>query len=138
MGGGGGSANLNPELYTEKAWEAVTRLPALADENGAQMVETELLLKSLLNEGPQGLASRILYKAGADTAGLESELDKYIANQPRVSNVSNKVTPLHTFLRTSEHCMQCTMLIAYCCSSEPAFAHTDTACCLLLPVLLLN
>eukprot|EP00953_Heterococcus_sp_UTEX-ZZ885_P009650 5669-Heterococcus_DN1.PRE.1 len=91
MGGGGGSANLNPELYTEKAWEAVTRLPALADENGAQMVETELLLKSLLNEGPQGLASRILYKAGADTAGLESELDKYIANQPRVSNVSNKV-----------------------------------------------
>jgi hypothetical protein len=53
MGGGGGSANLNPELYTEKAWEAVTRLPALADENGAQMVETELLLKSLLNEGPQ-------------------------------------------------------------------------------------
>jgi hypothetical protein len=43
----------------------------------------------------QGLASRILYKAGADTAGLESELDKYIANQPRVSNVSNKVHAAH-------------------------------------------
>jgi hypothetical protein len=50
---GGGSQALNPELFTEKAWEAITRLPQLADENGAQMVESELLLKSLLNEGPQ-------------------------------------------------------------------------------------
>jgi len=86
-----GSSSLNPDLFTEKAWDAVARLPSLADENSAQMVESELLLKSLLNEGPQGLANRILYKAGADVPGLEAELDKYIASQPRVSDNSNKV-----------------------------------------------
>ncbi|KAG5184953.1 ATPase [Tribonema minus] len=83
-------SSLNPEQFTEKAWDAVARLPSLADENSAQMVESELLLKSLLNEGPQGLANRLLYKAGADVPGLEAELDKYIAGQPRVTDASNK------------------------------------------------
>lgn len=88
-----GSANnyMSPESYTEKAWEAITRLPQLATRYETQYVDSELLLKSLLDEGPTGLAQRILFKAGAQLPKIESELDKYISSQPRVSDTQNKV-----------------------------------------------
>lgn len=35
MGGGGGG--MNPESFTERAWEAMVRLPSLADANKAQV-----------------------------------------------------------------------------------------------------
>ncbi|CAM9557357.1 unnamed protein product, partial [Discosporangium mesarthrocarpum] len=82
---------LSPDSFTEKAWGVVSRLPSLADANKAQKVETELLLKSLLDEGPQGLTQRILFKAGADTSRLTTDLDQYIAQQGRVSDTSAKV-----------------------------------------------
>ncbi|CAM9142065.1 unnamed protein product [Choristocarpus tenellus] len=85
---GGGA--LNPESFTEKAWDAVSRLPSLADTNRAQVVETELLLKSLLNDGPQGLTQRILFKAGGDSNKLTNDLDAFISQQVRISDTSTK------------------------------------------------
>lgn len=43
-----------------------------------QVVETELLLKSLMDDGPQGLAHRILDKAGVDVAALAADLDTFM------------------------------------------------------------
>lgn len=50
-----------------------------------QTVESELLLKSLLEEGPSSLANRILFKAGVGVSKVEEELEKYVSSQPRVS-----------------------------------------------------
>ncbi|CAN0497108.1 unnamed protein product [Ectocarpus sp. 12 AP-2014] len=82
--------SLNPESFTERAWEAMGRLPALADLNQAQMVESELLAKSLLDEGAEGLTQRILQKAGVNTSRFSSDLDSFLSKQGRVSDTSSK------------------------------------------------
>eukprot|EP00904_Undaria_pinnatifida_P006538 jgi/Undpi1/3013/HiC_scaffold_14.g06390.m1 len=81
---------MNPETFTERAWEAMVRLPALADSNKAQMVESELLVKSLLDEGDEGLTQRILVKAGVDTSRFTKDLDAYISKQGKVADTSSK------------------------------------------------
>lgn len=43
-----------------------------------QMVESELLIKSLLDEGAEGLAQRILSKAGVDTSRFSADLDSFM------------------------------------------------------------
>mmetsp|Transcript_38586 Transcript_38586/g.49225 ORF Transcript_38586/g.49225 Transcript_38586/m.49225 type:complete len:958 (-) Transcript_38586:264-3137(-) len=86
----GSDSFTDPEAYTEKAFEAVSKLTKLADKAEVQIVESELLLKALLDEGPNGLAQRIIYKAGGDSAALIKELNEYIGKLPRVSDPSNK------------------------------------------------
>jgi hypothetical protein len=82
---------MNPESYTEKAWDVITRLPQLATRAESQFIDTETLLKSLLEEGPQALANRIFFKAGVKVSQLENELEAYIASQPKVPDAPNKV-----------------------------------------------
>lgn len=55
-----------------------------------QIVETEHLLKALL-EQPNGLARRILAKAGANPSQLLEKVDQYIRRQPKVSGDANQV-----------------------------------------------
>lgn len=42
------------------------------------MVESELLAKSLLDEGGEGLAQRTLKKAGVDTSRFTADLDSFL------------------------------------------------------------
>jgi ATP-dependent Clp protease ATP-binding subunit ClpB len=49
-----------------------------------QIVESEHLLKALL-EQPNGLARRIISKAGSDATRLLDKTDAFIRRQPRVS-----------------------------------------------------
>ncbi len=88
---GGANNQMSPEAYTEKAWDAITRLPQLATRFEAQYIDTEVLLKSLLEDGPASLANRIFFKAGVKLSALETDLDAYIAGQPRVPDAQNKV-----------------------------------------------
>jgi len=88
---GGANNQMSPEAYTEKAWDAITRLPQLATRFEAQYIDTEVLLKSLLEDGPASLANRIFFKAGVKLSLLETDLDAYIAGQPRVPDAQNKV-----------------------------------------------
>ena len=55
-----------------------------------QIVETEHLFKALL-EQPNGLARRILSKAGSNATDLLDRTDAYIRSQPRVSGESAQV-----------------------------------------------
>ena len=64
--------------------------PEIAKEYGQQVVETEHLLKALL-EQPNGLARRILSKAGSDATRLLDRVDAYIRRQPTVSGDSGQV-----------------------------------------------
>lgn len=65
------------------AWQAIVSSPEVAKENKHQIVETEHLLKALL-EQKNGLARRIFSKAGVDNTRLLEATDKFINLQPKV------------------------------------------------------
>jgi len=82
---------MNPNLYTEKAWDAIAKSPQFCEKYSTQYVEAPLLMKSLLDEGPGGLAQRIFQKADADVKSLDSKIESYLNKQPKVSDTTNKM-----------------------------------------------
>lgn len=92
VGGGGGIDNpMNPNIYTEKAWDSIAKLPQFADKYSTQNLEATHLLRSLIDEGPNGLAQRIISKAGVDPSLFEKKLEDYLLKQPKVSDTTNKI-----------------------------------------------
>lgn len=65
------------------AWQGIVSSPEVAKENKHQIVETEHLMKSLL-EQKNGLARRIFSKVGVDNTKLLEATDKFIQRQPKV------------------------------------------------------
>ena len=59
-------------------------------QSSHQIVETEHLMKALL-EQPNGMARRILAKAGSNPTDLLDKTDGYIRQQPRISGDSQQV-----------------------------------------------
>ncbi|KAL8240695.1 hypothetical protein R6Q59_014050 [Mikania micrantha] len=57
------SGRITQQEFTEMAWQAIVSSPEVAKENKHQIVETEHLMKALL-EQKNGLARRIFSKAG--------------------------------------------------------------------------
>ena len=68
------------ELFTENAWGAIVAAQQLAQQKRQQQMESEHLLAALLAQ--QGLAGRILEKAGVDVGTLSQRVDAFIAGQP--------------------------------------------------------
>eukprot|EP00955_Chlamydomonas_euryale_P051805 354968-Chlamydomonas_euryale.AAC.5 len=64
--------------------QAVVAAPEAARSSGQQIVETEHLLKALM-EQPNGLARRVVAKAGADATALLAATDALVRRQPRIS-----------------------------------------------------
>ncbi|KAK1383561.1 chaperone protein ClpB3, chloroplastic [Heracleum sosnowskyi] len=77
------SGKVSQEEFTEMAWQAIVASPEVAKENKHQIVETEHLMKALL-EQKNGLARRIFSKAGVDNTRLLDATDKFIKRQPKV------------------------------------------------------
>ncbi|PHJ22412.1 chaperone protein [Cystoisospora suis] len=76
---------LNSQDYTEKAWEAMGALGELADKLESGYVEAEMLLKALLDDGSDGLATQILSKAGVDVPKMQEELSRHLKTMPRMT-----------------------------------------------------
>ncbi|MBC6422514.1 MAG: ATP-dependent chaperone ClpB [Hormoscilla sp. SP12CHS1] len=74
----------NPNQFTEKAWEAISRLPDIAKANGQQHLESEHLMKSLLEQ--PGLATSIFSKAEVNVQHVRDRTEAFINRQPKVSN----------------------------------------------------
>jgi len=76
---------MNPtaELFTEKAWGAVVGAQQLAQQKRQQQMESEHLFASLLSQ--QGLAGRILEKAGVELGTLSQKVEAFIAAKPSLS-----------------------------------------------------
>ena len=77
------------ELFTEKAWAAIVAAQQLAQQRRQQQMESEHLLASLLSQ--QGLATRILEKAGVDVGTLNQKLEAWITAQPSLSSAPENV-----------------------------------------------
>ena len=79
----------NPQKFTDKAWQAIANVQDIAKENQQQQVETEHLFKSLITE--EGLASSIFNKADVSVQSLRDKVDRFLSQQPKVSNSNNSV-----------------------------------------------
>ncbi|WP_069789333.1 ATP-dependent chaperone ClpB [Cyanobacterium sp. IPPAS B-1200] len=79
----------NPQQFTEKAWSAIARTPDIAKENNHQQIETEHLLKALLEQ--KGLAVSIFNKTDANVNRLLEKTEQFIASQPKVKNIGESV-----------------------------------------------
>jgi len=77
------------ELFTEKAWAAVVAAQQLAQQRRQQQMECEHLFAALLAQ--QGLAGRILEKAGVDLGTLSQRVDAFIAGQPSLNATPDNV-----------------------------------------------
>ncbi len=73
----------NPNQFTEKAWAAIVRTPEVAKAAAQQQIESEHLMKSLLEE--EGLASNIFNKANVNVQKLRDRTEEFINRQPKVS-----------------------------------------------------
>ncbi|MDM7325900.1 MAG: ATP-dependent chaperone ClpB [Thermosynechococcus sp. Uc] len=76
----------NPNQFTEKAWAAIARTPDLARQAQHQNLESEHLMKSLLEQ--EGLATQIFQKAGCSVQRARDFTDDFIGRQPKISNPS--------------------------------------------------
>ena len=71
------------ELFTEQAWGAIVAAQQLAQQKRQPQIETEHLFAALVNQ--QGLADRVLDKAGVDRSGLAQKLEAFMAAQPNLA-----------------------------------------------------
>jgi ATP-dependent Clp protease ATP-binding subunit ClpB len=89
------------DKYTEAAWGIIAALTSAADYYQASTIEAPLLLEILLNptkhnagddaESARTVAVKILQSAGVNVKSLRSELEKYLAKQPKVSDNAQKM-----------------------------------------------
>src|SRR4028118_2127316 len=79
----------NPQQFTEKAWEAITRTPDVVKAAQQQQIETEHLMRSLLEQ--EGLAISIFNKAGVNVQRVRDAVEQFIQRQPKVSGSSESV-----------------------------------------------
>jgi ATP-dependent Clp protease ATP-binding subunit ClpB len=79
----------NPNQFTEKAWEAIARTPEIAKANQQQQLESEHLMKALVEQ--EGLATSIFNKAEVSVQQVRDAVDAFIKRQPKVSGSSESV-----------------------------------------------
>jgi ATP-dependent Clp protease ATP-binding subunit ClpB len=79
----------NPNQFTEKAWEAIARTPDLVKQAQQQQIETEHLMRSLLEK--EGLATSIFNKAGVNVERLRDYTEEFVNSKPKVSGSGTSV-----------------------------------------------
>ncbi|MEY3255488.1 MAG: ATP-dependent chaperone ClpB [Cyanobacteriota bacterium] len=79
----------NPNQFTEKAWEAIAHTPDIAKQYEQQQLESEHLMKALLEQ--DGLGNAIFTKAGTNIKKITDYTEQFIIRQPKVSGTSTSV-----------------------------------------------
>ena len=77
------------DLFTENAWGAIVAAQQLAQQKRQQQMESEHLFAALLAQ--QGLAGRILEKAGVDVGSLSQRVEAFIAGQPSLAAAPDNI-----------------------------------------------
>jgi ATP-dependent Clp protease ATP-binding subunit ClpB len=77
------------EQFTEKAWASIVSAQQIAQTSRHQQLETEHLLLALLQQN--GLAGRVLTKAGIDLVNFEATVDAHLKRQPNMGSPPDSV-----------------------------------------------
>jgi len=80
----------NPNQFTEKAWEAIARTPDIAKAAKQQQLESEHLMKALLEQ--EGLTSSILNKVEVPVQRVRDATETFIQRQPKISGNSESAS----------------------------------------------
>ena len=80
---------MNPESYTEKAWESISKLPEYGQKYSTNTLEPVHLFHSILSDGAGSFGYRILAKANVDPKEAIAKLDRYLGNQPKILESSS-------------------------------------------------
>ena len=85
----GNNKRISPDEFTEMAWAAIAASPECAKKYNHQVVETEHLLKLLL-EQENGLAAHIVEKSSANVSASQvlASTENFLKRQPTVSGAS--------------------------------------------------
>jgi hypothetical protein len=96
------SDDFNESKYTEAAWSTLATLTKAADYYEASTIEAPILVDVLFNpakhnagdnaESAKRVAERILQSSGASVKELRSELEKFLAKQPKISSSAQKMS----------------------------------------------
>ncbi|PAX60661.1 ATP-dependent chaperone ClpB [Brunnivagina elsteri] len=73
----------DPDKFTDKAWEAIAKSQDVVRAYQQQQLEVEHLILAALNQD-NGLAARILNRAGADANVVQQQLEEFARRQPKV------------------------------------------------------
>ena len=96
------------EQFTEQAWGAVVAAQGLAQQHRQQQLESEHLFLALLQQ-KQGLAGRILEKAGAQPSKLQTQVESHLQRQPSLGRAPDNVylgKGLQTLLQNADNFKQ--------------------------------
>lgn len=75
----------DPNKFTDKAWEAIVQAQDVVRRYKHQQLEVEHLMISLL-EQQDGLANKVLTKAGIDLQRFFQQIEDYTRRQPKVAS----------------------------------------------------
>ena len=75
----------DPNKFTDKAWEAIVQAQDVVRRYKHQKLEVEHLMIALL-EQKDGLAAKVLSKAGAETQRVFQQIDDFTKRQPKVAS----------------------------------------------------
>ena len=73
----------DPDKFTDKAWEAIVKSQDIVRAYNQQQLDVEHLMLALL-EQDNGLASKVLNRAGVETERLQQQLEDFTRRQPKV------------------------------------------------------
>ncbi|MBW4434183.1 MAG: ATP-dependent chaperone ClpB [Pelatocladus maniniholoensis HA4357-MV3] len=73
----------DPDKFTDKAWEGIVKSQDIVRAYQQQQLDVEHLIIALLQQ-ENGLAARILNRAGVDASRLLQQLEDYIRRQPKI------------------------------------------------------
>lgn len=79
----------NPNQFTEKAWETVARTPEIAKSAQQQQLESEHLMKALLEQ--EGLTHSLFHKAEVSIQRLRERTEDFINRQPKIKGTSTNI-----------------------------------------------
>jgi ATP-dependent Clp protease ATP-binding subunit ClpB len=79
----------NPNQFTEKAWAAIVRTPEVVKAAQQQQIESEHLMKALLEE--EGLATSVFNKANVSVQKLRDRTEEFINRQSKISGTNTAV-----------------------------------------------
>jgi len=92
---------MDMNAFTQKSQQALSEAQALAVRMGHQQVDAEHLLLALMQQ-EQGLAARLLEKAGYDAGSYTTQLEQEMSRQPRVSGPGSQPGSIYVTPRLNE------------------------------------
>ena len=98
--------SLDPNQFTEKTNETLSRAQSLAVEKASSQGITPLHLLSVLLDDTSGLAPRIFRKAEVDVDSLRSTVDQHVSSLPRQDPVPEEAQPSSALLKVLRNASQ--------------------------------